>query len=122
MKRARGTLLVARTAKLAARKQWMADHLQLRGAVVVDAGAAEKLRGEGKSLLPIGVIEVSGEFVRGDVIAVREPGGAEIARGLANYSSAEARLIARKPSSQIEAQLGYANEPELIHRDNLVVA
>ncbi len=117
-----GTLLVARTAKLAARKQWMADHLQLRGAVVVDAGAADKLRGEGKSLLPIGVIEVSGEFVRGDVIAVREPGGAEIARGLANYSSTEARLIARKPSSQIEAQLGYANEPELIHRDNLVVA
>ena len=116
-----GTHLVARTAKLAARKQWMADHLQLRGAVVVDDGAAAKLRDEGKSLLPIGVVEVSGEFVRGDVIAVRDAGGQEIARGLANYSSAEARLIARKASSQIEALLGYANEPELIHRDNLVV-
>ena len=116
-----GTALVAGTPKLAARKQWMVDHLQLRGAVVVDAGAVLKLRDEGKSLLPIGVHEVHGEFVRGDVIAVRAPGGAEVARGLANYSSAEARLIARKASSQIEALLGYANEPELIHRTNLVL-
>jgi glutamate 5-kinase len=116
-----GTLLVASTPKLAARKQWMADHLQLRGAVVVDDGAVRKLRDEGKSLLPIGVVEVAGEFVRGDVIAVRTPTGVEIARGLANYSAAEARLIARKPSSQIEGLLGYANEPELIHRDNLVL-
>jgi glutamate 5-kinase len=116
-----GTLLVASTPKLAARKQWMADHLQLRGAVVVDDGAVRKLREEGKSLLPIGVVEVGGEFVRGDVIAVRTQAGAEIARGLANYSAAEARLIARKPSSQIEGLLGYANEPELIHRDNLVL-
>jgi glutamate 5-kinase len=116
-----GTLLVASTPKQAARKQWMADHLQLRGAVVVDDGAVAKLRDEGKSLLPIGVVEVSGDFTRGDVIAVRSPGGAEIARGLANYSAAEARLIARKPSSQIEGLLGYANEPELIHRDNLVL-
>ncbi|MBL8328175.1 MAG: glutamate 5-kinase [Rubrivivax sp.] len=117
-----GTLLVAQTAKLAARKQWMADHLQLRGAVNVDDGAAIKLRAEGKSLLPIGVVEVSGDFVRGDVIAVRTAAGEEIARGLANYSAAEARLIARKSSTQIEALLGYANEPELIHRDNLVLA
>jgi glutamate 5-kinase len=117
-----GTLLVASTPKLAARKQWMADHLQLRGAVVVDDGAVAKLRDEGKSLLPIGVTEVVGEFVRGDVIAVRSSAGAEIARGLANYSSAEARLIARKPSTQIESLLGYANEAELIHRDNLVLA
>jgi glutamate 5-kinase len=116
-----GTLLVASTPKLAARKQWMADHLQLRGAVVVDDGAVRKLREEGKSLLPIGVLTVSGDFARGDVIAVRSQSGAEVARGLANYSSAEARLIARKPSSQIEGLLGYANEPELIHRDNLVL-
>jgi glutamate 5-kinase len=116
-----GTALVAGTPKLAARKQWMVDHLQLRGAVGVDAGAVAKLRDEGKSLLPIGVIEVHGDFVRGDVIAVRAPGGAEVARGLANYSATEARLIARKPSSQIEALLGYANEPELIHRTNLVL-
>jgi glutamate 5-kinase len=117
-----GTLLVATTPKLAARKQWMADHLQLRGAVVVDDGAVAKLRDEGRSLLPIGVVEVSGDFVRGDVIAVRSHAGEEIARGLANYSAIEARLIARKPSSQIEGLLGYANEPELIHRDNLVVS
>ena len=116
-----GTLLLASTPKLAARKQWMADHLQLRGAVVVDDGAVRKLRDEGKSLLPIGVVSVTGEFARGDVIAVRSQAGAEVARGLANYSSAEARLIARKPSSQIEGLLGYANEPELIHRDNLVL-
>ena len=99
----------------------MVDHLQLRGAVLVDAGAVAKLRDEGKSLLPIGVHEVQGEFVRGDVIAVQTLAGAEIARGLANYSSAEARLIARKPSAQIEALLGYANEPELVHRTNLVL-
>jgi glutamate 5-kinase len=117
-----GTALLASTAKLAARKQWMADHLQLRGAVAVDAGAAGKLRTEGKSLLPIGVVAVEGDFVRGDVIAVRAPSGHEVARGLANYSAAETRLIARKASSQIEAVLGYAAEPELIHRDNLVLA
>ena len=116
-----GTALLAGTAKLAARKQWMVDHLQLRGAVVVDAGAAIKVCDEGKSLLPIGVTEVSGDFARGDVIAVRGPAGAELARGLANYSSTEARLIARKPSSQISALLGYVNETELIHRDNLVL-
>jgi glutamate 5-kinase len=116
-----GTALLAGTPKLAARKQWMADHLQLRGAVVVDDGAVAKLRDEGKSLLPIGMTEVQGDFVRGDVIAVRTPTGLEIARGLANYSAAEARLIARRASSQIEQLLGYANEPEMIHRDNLVL-
>jgi glutamate 5-kinase len=99
----------------------MADHLQLRGAVTVDAGAAQKLRIEGKSLLPIGVVAVEGDFARGDVIAVRSPAGAEIARGLANYSAPETRLIARKPSGQIQAALGYAGEPEMIHRDNLVL-
>ena len=117
-----GTALFASTHKLAARKQWMADHLQLRGTVVVDAGAAVKVRDEGKSLLPIGVIEVQGDFHRGDVIAVRSSQGAEIARGLANYSSSEARLIARKSSSEFEKLLGYTAEPEMIHRDNLVLA
>ena len=81
-----------------------------------------KVRDEGKSLLPIGMIEVQGEFERGDVIAVRDPAGVEIARGLANYGSAEARLIARKPSSEFERLLGYTGEPEMIHRDNLVLA
>ena len=116
-----GTLLVAQTQKQQARKQWMADHLQLRGAVVVDAGAAEKLRDEGKSLLPIGMVLVEGEFSRGDVIAVRDPSGLEIARGLANYSSSEARLLCRKPSVEFEKLLGYAAEPEMLHRDNLVL-
>jgi len=116
-----GTALHAATPKLQARKQWMVDHLQMRGAVKVDAGAVVKLRGEGKSLLPIGVTEVQGDFHRGDVIAVLAPDGTELARGLANYSGAESRLIARKPSSEFEALLGYAAEPELIHRDNLVL-
>jgi glutamate 5-kinase len=116
-----GTLLVAPTQKNQARKRWMADHLQLRGAVTVDEGAAAKVRSEGKSLLPIGMTLVEGEFSRGDVIAVRDPSGAEIARGLANYASAEARLLCRKPSSEIERLLGYAAEPEMIHRTNLVV-
>jgi glutamate 5-kinase len=116
-----GSLLRAATPKLTARKQWMADHLQLRGAVLVDEGAAIKLQGQGVSLLPIGVTEVQGEFSRGDVIAVRSAAGEELARGLANYSASEARLIARKPSSQISLVLGYMHAPELIHRDNLVV-
>jgi glutamate 5-kinase len=116
-----GTLLVAQTQKQQARKQWMADHLQLRGAVVVDVGAAEKLRDEGKSLLPIGMISVEGDFSRGDVIAVRDPSGVEIARGLANYASSEARLLCRKPSVEFEKLLGYAAEPEMLHRDNLVL-
>ena len=117
-----GSALIAATPKLAARKQWMVDQLQLRGAVVVDGGAVQKLRDEGKSLLPIGVVEVQGDFRRGDVIAVRGHGGKELPRGLANYSSTETRLIARKPSTQIEAALGYVNEPELIHRTNLVLS
>ena len=116
-----GTLLVAQTQKTQARKQWIADHLQLRGAVTVDAGAVVKLRDEGKSLLPIGMTAVDGDFSRGDVIAVREPSGAELARGLANYSSSEARLLCRRPSAEIERLLGYAAEPEMLHRDNLVL-
>ena len=117
-----GTLLVAPTQKTQARKQWMMDQLQLRGAVVVDEGAARKLREEGKSLLPIGMTQVQGVFSRGDVIAVRDSiTGAEVGRGLANYSSAEARLLCRKPSSEIAHLLGYSAEPEMVHRDNLVL-
>lgn len=116
-----GTLLVAQTQKKQARKQWMADHLQLRGAVTVDTGAAAKVRDEGKSLLPIGMTSVEGDFSRGDVIAVRDAAGVEIARGLANYASAEARLICRKPSSEFERLLGFIAEPEMVHRDNLVL-
>jgi glutamate 5-kinase len=116
-----GTLLAAQTPKQQARKQWMADHLQLRGAVSVDEGAALRLRQDGKSLLPIGMTGVEGEFSRGDVIAVRDPSGQEMARGLANYASAEARLLCRKPSSEFESLLGYAAEPEMVHRDNLVL-
>ena len=117
-----GTLLVAQTQKTQARKQWISDHLQLRGAVTVDTGAAMKLRSEGKSLLPIGMISVDGDFSRGDVIAVREADGVEIARGLANYASVEARLICRKPSNDIERILGYVAEPEMVHRDNMVLS
>jgi glutamate 5-kinase len=117
-----GTALVASTPKVAARKQWMSDHLQLRGAVVVDEGAAAKIRDGGKSLLPIGVLSVEGDFHRGDVIAVRGAGGDEIGRGLCNYGSAEARLIARKPSSEFERLLGFTSEPEMIHRDNFVLS
>nr|WHW29535.1 putative glutamate 5-kinase [uncultured bacterium] len=116
-----GTTLVAATQKKTARKQWMANHLQLRGSVVVDDGAASKLRESGKSLLPVGIVSVAGDFHRGDVIAVRTSAGVEIARGLANYGSGEARLIARKPSSEFERLLGYVAEPEMIHRDNLVL-
>ena len=82
---------------------------------------AGKLRGEGKSLLPIGMTQVQGVFSRGDVIAVRDITGAEVGRGLANYSSAEARLLCRKPSSEIAQLLGYSAEPEMVHRDNLVL-
>ncbi len=117
-----GTALIASTPKLAARKQWMASHLQFRGAVVIDDGAVAKLRAEGKSLLPIGMVDVQGEFARGDVIAVRDQRGVEVARGLANYASSEARLIARKPSGEFERLLGFTGEPEMIHRDNLVLA
>ena len=117
-----GTLLVAPTQKQQARKQWMADHLQLRGSITVDKGAVDKVRKEGKSLLPIGMLAVEGEFSRGEVIAILDPQGVEIARGLANYASAEARLICRKPSGDIEANLGYIAEPEMVHRDNLVLS
>jgi glutamate 5-kinase len=117
-----GTLLVAQTAKNQARKQWIADHLQMRGSVMVDAGAVVKVRDEGKSLLPIGMTAVQGEFSRGDVIAVRDDTGLEIARGLANYTSAEARLICGKSSAEFDRLLCYTGEPEMVHRTNLVLS
>ena len=117
-----GTLLVAQTQKQQARKQWMADHLQLRGSVTIDEGAVHKLRTDGTSLLPIGMTGVDGDFSRGEVIAIVDHQGQEVARGLANYAAAEARLLCRKPSSAVEQLLGYIAEPEMVHRDNLVLS
>jgi glutamate 5-kinase len=116
-----GTLLVATSLPLDARKQWLADHLQVSGKLRLDGGAVRALRVDRKSLLPIGVTEVSGEFARGAVVALLDESGADIARGLVNYSAAEARRIARRASQEIEAILGYVDEPELVHRDNLVL-
>jgi glutamate 5-kinase len=93
----------------------------LRGSVMIDAGAQRALVAEGRSLLPIGVTEVQGDYERGEVIAIRSSEGIELGRGLSNYSAADTRRIMRKPSSEIEATLGYIEELELIHRDNLVL-
>ncbi len=116
-----GTQLTAQTGHLTARKQWMADHLHTAGQVVLDKGAVQKLSQEGKSLLPIGVIDVKGEFGRGAVITCVSEDGTPIARGLCNYTSGEARRIMRRPSAEIEAILGFLEGPELIHRDNMVL-
>jgi glutamate 5-kinase len=116
-----GTLLVATALPLDARKQWLADHLQVSGKLRLDGGAVRALRVDGKSLLPIGVTEVSGDFARGEVVALLDADGNDIARGLANYNAAEARRIARRASHEIEGILGYVDEPELVHRDNLVL-
>ena len=116
-----GTELSAQTGHLTARKQWMADHLHTAGKVVLDAGAVQKLSKEGKSLLPIGVIEVKGEFGRGAVITCLTEDGTPIARGISNYTSSETRRIMRKPSAEIEKILGFLEGHELIHRDNLVM-
>lgn len=116
-----GTFLEAQCLPLKARKQWLADHLQISGRVTVDAGAAQALRNEGKSLLPVGITSVCGEFERGTVIAVLDEDGRDIARGLINYNAAETRRIAGHSSSEIENLLGYVDEPELIHRDNLII-
>ena len=116
-----GTLLTAQTTPLAARKQWLADHVQVGGRLSIDAGAAKALRSGGKSLLPIGVKGVEGEFERGAVVACFSPEGTEIARGLVNYNAQESRRIAGRASGEIEAILGYIDGPELIHRDNLVL-
>jgi glutamate 5-kinase len=117
-----GTALLAGTPKLAARKQWMADHLQLRGAVVVDDGAVSKLRDEGKSLLPIGVTAVEGDFQRGDVIAVRSAAGPK--SPVAWPTMRRPRRASSRASRHRRSKgcWAYANEPELIHRDNLVLS
>jgi glutamate 5-kinase len=115
-----GTLLVASRSPLAARKQWLADHLQLAGSLMLDDGATNALGG-GKSLLPVGVVRVDGDFERGAVVACRNSEGREVARGLINYPSGEARRIARRGSHEIEGILGYVDELELIHRDNMVL-
>ena len=116
-----GTLLVSQTPALAARKQWLADHLQLAGRLILDHGAVSALK-SGRSLLPIGVTAIEGEFERGAAVACMSPEGLEIARGLCNYGSGEARLIARKATNEIEGILGYIEEPEMIHRDNLIIS
>jgi len=116
-----GTLLTAPTLTLAARKQWLADHLQVAGKLVLDAGAVTALRSEGKSLLPIGVKKVVGEFERGAAVTCVNEQGQDIARGLTNYSAEEARRIAGHASQKIESLLGYGGDAEIIHRDNLVL-
>ena len=116
-----GTLLTARTAPVTARKQWLADHLKPAGRILLDAGAVKALVTDRKSLLPIGATAVEGSFERGEVVSVTGPDGREIARGLVNYGAAETARILRRPTTEIEAVLGYVAEPELIHRDNLVV-
>ena len=116
-----GSELVASVPLWSARKQWMADHLRVRGKVIMDQGAIQAITEEGKSLLPVGVRAVEGEFEPGDVVAMADKNGKEYARGLVNYSSSDTRRIMGHPSTQIEALLGYITESELIHRDNLVV-
>jgi len=116
-----GTFLAADTAPLAARKQWLADHVQVSGRLHLDAGAVRALEQDRKSLLPIGVTGIDGEFERGAVVGCFAPDGREVARGLVNYGSTESRRILGRPSGDIESVLGYMDEPELIHRDNLVL-
>ena len=116
-----GTLLTADIPVLTARKQWMADQLQLKGRLVLDDGAVTVLLEKGKSLLPIGVKAVVGSFGRGDVVLCVDAAGQELARGLVNYSDSETRRIMGRPSSQIEELLGFVEESELINRDNLVL-
>jgi glutamate 5-kinase len=116
-----GTELKAGLQVLSARKQWMADHLRLRGRLVLDDGAIKALRVEGKSLLPVGVRSVQGRFEPGDVVACVDKDGQECARGLVNYSSSDARRIIGKPTSSLAEILGTVTEPELMHRDNLII-
>jgi glutamate 5-kinase len=117
-----GTRLVPARGQLAARKQWLAGQMRARGRLHLDDGAARMLHHGGKSLLPVGVKRVEGVFQRGELVACLDPAGKEIARGLVNYSAEEAGKIAGRPSREIEKLLGYVDEPELIHRDNMVVS
>jgi glutamate 5-kinase len=116
-----GTHLKATAIKTVAKKQWLADHLRTDGKLILDPGAVKVIKTEGKSLLPIGVTEVIGGFERGDVVACTDGDGVEVARGIVNYSSHEVARIKGETSQKIETTLGYVEEPELIHRDNLVV-
>ncbi|MFD1217997.1 MULTISPECIES: glutamate 5-kinase [Microbulbifer] len=116
-----GTLLLPEADPLAARKRWLAGQLQVRGELVLDAGAARALRSQGKSLLPVGVTAVSGRFHRGELVSCIGPGGEEVARGLVNYDSTEAQRILGQSSAEILELLGYRDDDELIHRDNLIL-
>ena len=116
-----GTLLAPERGLLAARKQWLAGHLQTRGTLVLDAGAVKALSQDRKSLLPVGVKAVQGSFRRGEMVVCVAPDGREVARGLVNYSALEAQKIIGQPSDAIEKLLGYVDEPELVHRDNLIL-
>ncbi|HIQ42751.1 MAG TPA: glutamate 5-kinase, partial [Pseudomonas oleovorans] len=116
-----GTLLAPERGLLAARKQWLAGHLQTRGTLVLDAGAVKALKQDHKSLLPVGVKAVQGSFRRGEMVVCVAPDGREIARGLVNYSALEAQKIIGQPTDAIEKLLGYVDEPELVHRDNLIL-
>jgi glutamate 5-kinase len=116
-----GTTLTSERGSLGARKQWLADHVRVAGRLALDEGAVRAIARDGKSLLPIGVVAVSGSFGRGEIVGCFAPDGREVARGLVNYGAQEAARILRRPSSEIEAVLGYVDEPELIHRDNLVL-
>jgi glutamate 5-kinase len=116
-----GTHLVPPQGRLNARKQWLASHLKPRGRLVLDAGAVSVLTGQGKSLLPVGVTAVEGRFSRGELVACVGPDGAEVARGLVNYDAGETTRIIGQGSDKIESILGYVDEPELIHRDNMVL-
>jgi glutamate 5-kinase len=116
-----GTHLKAEQGRVAARKQWLAGHAHAAGSLRLDAGAVRVIRESGKSLLPVGVKAIEGTFTRGEVISCLDPEGHEVARGLVNYSSEEAARIIGHASDKIESILGYVDEPELIHRDNLVV-
>ncbi|MGM0449965.1 MAG: glutamate 5-kinase [Pseudomonadota bacterium] len=116
-----GTLLVPDQERLDARKQWLAGHLRTRGRLVLDDGAVKVLREGGRSLLPVGVRRVEGSFRRGEMVSCVDEQGREIARGLVSYDAAEARQIAGCPSEQVAERLGYVQEEELIHRDNMVL-
>lgn len=116
-----GTMLLADKEPVAARKQWIAGHLQTHGELVLDAGAVKALRDGGRSLLPIGVVATTGRFERGQVVACKDEQGNLVAKGLVNYNQSDAQKIVRTPTAQLEQALGYIAEPEIIHRDNLVV-